>query len=316
MTRHNTDISKKDSFLKQLARDESSNADAAVLRNSMRRYASMSSVSALRTYAAALEDPDYSPAIRLALDYLAVARTTRGRAEEELSVAAFFGSGAATLLEGLRRSEIKDAVSLPAPLKIRTTFQEAVANRRSIRNFTGDRISLPVLSTILSAALGVTGTIRDEGSDVNIAVRAAPSGGGLWPIDLYLLPLQIGNLESKVYRYDTLRHALVPQCPLATRSAIVECFPTQGSSVKVSDTSVVLFLVARAWRSIVKYGPRGLRFAFHEAGAISEHVNLSVSALGFGSTDLANFYEDELNNALGFDGVNATVIHSIALGTI
>jgi nitroreductase len=57
-----------------------------------------------------------------------------------------------------------------------------------------------------------------------------------------------------------------------------------------------------------------MRHVFLEAGAIAEHVNLAAAALGIGSVDSSSFYDDEVHEALGIDGVFEALVHAQVLG--
>jgi hypothetical protein len=63
-----------------------------------------------------------------------------------------------------------------------------------------------------------------------------------------------------------------------------------------------------------KYGDRGLRFVFIEAGAIAENIHLPTVAFVYGSVDCASVHEDEIHDALGIDGGDEALIHAIVLG--
>jgi len=43
-------------------------------------------------------------------------------------------------------------------------------------------------------------------------------------------------------------------------------------------------------------------------------VNLAAAALGIGSVDSSSFYDDEVHEALGFDGVFEALVHAQVLG--
>ena len=86
-------------------------------------------------------------------------------------------------------------------------------------------------------------------------------------------------------------------------------------AIEQSDAAgVQLIFVISPWRSMRKYGPRGLRFAFQEAGAIAQQINLICTALGLASVESSSFYENELNEALKLDGIFETATHTMTVG--
>jgi SagB-type dehydrogenase family enzyme len=63
-----------------------------------------------------------------------------------------------------------------------------------------------------------------------------------------------------------------------------------------------------------KYGNRGLRFLFLEAGAMAQNIHLACEALGLGSFDCASVYDDEVHEALGIDGLHESLLHTVIIG--
>jgi SagB-type dehydrogenase family enzyme len=72
--------------------------------------------------------------------------------------------------------------------------------------------------------------------------------------------------------------------------------------------------VARPWRSMRKYGSRGVRYVFVEAGAIAQCVHLAAEALGVGTVDCASVYEDEAGDVMGIDGLFEQLVHTVVVG--
>jgi len=69
-------------------------------------------------------------------------------------------------------------VELPEPkLKSDTSIEEALFNRRSVREYSKEALSIEEVSQLLWAAQGIT---AEWGG------RTAPSAGGLYPLEVYL----------------------------------------------------------------------------------------------------------------------------------
>ncbi len=69
-------------------------------------------------------------------------------------------------------------------------------------------LTLPGMSRLLFAAYGITGAI--SGATRPTYLRAAPSAGGLYPAELYVVVKSWPGLEPGVYGFAPLSHALVP----------------------------------------------------------------------------------------------------------
>jgi SagB-type dehydrogenase family enzyme len=84
--------------------------------------------------------------------------------------------------------------------------------------------------------------------------------------------------------------------------------------ISLGRANVVFLLVGRPWKTMRKYGARGMRFLFLEAGAITQHINLAAVAAGFGSVECGSVYDDEVHEVLQLDGVYEAVLHSVVVG--
>src|SRR5574340_59920 len=90
-------------------------------------------------------------------------------------------------------------VSLPAPPMAGTmSLEEALAHRRSVREFSAGALTLAEISRLVWAAQGVTDSER----------RTAPSAGATYPLEVYLVAADVEGLVPGVYRYRPGLHRL------------------------------------------------------------------------------------------------------------
>jgi len=195
------------------------------------------------------------------------------------------------------------------------SVSEAIRQRRSVRTYTGEPVPLSWVATLAFAAEGVTHTTASGDSGVEMALRSAPSAGALYPVELRLAALRVTDLACAVYAYDAQRHELVTVGDETALDGLMESLAVADEIVMCSQAALVCLFVARPWRSMRKYGPRGMRHVFIEAGAMAENVNLAAVALGLGAVDCSSVYDDEAHEALGIDGVYEAVVHAQVLGT-
>ena len=100
--------------------------------------------------------------------------------------------GAATFQS---KSSSASVLRLPAPeQKGKMSLEQALARRRSVRDFTREGLTERELSQLLWAARGIT---HPEG------VRTAPSAGALYPLELYVASA-VG-----FFRYEARPHQLI-----------------------------------------------------------------------------------------------------------
>jgi SagB-type dehydrogenase family enzyme len=80
------------------------------------------------------------------------------------------------------------------------------------------------------------------------------------------------------------------------------------------NASLIIFITAIFERSVFKYGDRGYRFIFLEAGHVAQNINLVSNALGLGSVNIGGFFDREIDDFLDLDGVTHSTIYMIAIG--
>jgi SagB-type dehydrogenase family enzyme len=152
------------------------------------------------------------------------------------------------------------------------------------------------------------------GGQANLRFRTVASGGGLYPVDLYALCTGVRDLERGIYKYISTRDRIIRVADHEIVPKVLGCFAVPDDVIALSRATVVFLLVGRPWRSMRKYGARGMRFLFMEAGAISQNIHLATQALGFGSVDCASVYDDELHDVLAMDGTFQSLLHTVVVG--
>jgi SagB-type dehydrogenase family enzyme len=218
------------------------------------------------------------------------------------------------LVESARRAAKRNlnrpAVELPSPKVPELPLAEALRVRRTERSFGSDEITLRELATVLHAAYGVT---HSAGSEDEQPLRTVPSGGALYPLEVYVLLGRVRALEPGLYHLDPLRHALEVLSPgLSPLGALEEAavYPEI-----VAGCAATLLVTGMFWRSRFKYGLRGYRFALLEAGHLAQNVLLMCAGLGLAAAPLGGFYDRPVDELLGVDGVNESVLYAVCLGT-
>jgi SagB-type dehydrogenase family enzyme len=200
---------------------------------------------------------------------------------------------------------------LPPPRRPERSLWDAISGRRSHRAFGGGPLVADELSALLQAAYGITGSLESPSGAGNLPLRAVPSGGALYPLELYLAALDVEGLETGLYHFDPLRQCLEVLKTGLTREdvAALSTYP----EIVVGCAALVL-VAAVFGRTRFKYGLRGYRFALLEAGHIGQNLLLAATALGLGAVPLGGFYDRRTDEFLGLDGVNESTLYTIATG--
>jgi SagB-type dehydrogenase family enzyme len=161
------------------------------------------------------------------------------------------------------------------------SLEEALARRRSVREFSNKALSDQELSQLLWAAQGIT---HPEG------LRTAPSAGALYPLELY-----VANAAG-LYRYDPQRHELQRRSERDLRPSLCRAAQEQES---VREAPVVFVITAIYARTAQKYGQdRSPRYAHLEAGHAAQNLLLQAVALGLGAVPVGAFHDDLVQKVL------------------
>lgn len=201
-------------------------------------------------------------------------------------------------------------LALPRPEFPDVTLQRAIAERLSCRRFSGSPLSQVELSTILMAAYGRQDIIL-LGDQEHIE-RPVPSGGGLYPLELYLLSVRIDGLAPGIQHFNMFRHGLEKIRELELPyTLLADLFLGQPY---VAGAACVIIISAAVARSLWKYTDRGYRYILFEAGHVAQNINLMVTALGLGSFNIGGFFDDHLANLLNVPMEEEIPLYAVAIG--
>jgi SagB-type dehydrogenase family enzyme len=174
-------------------------------------------------------------------------------------------------------------IALPEPrLDGEVSLEQSLLGRRSTRSYTGEPLTLEEVSQLLWAAQGITNT---EGH------RTAPSAGGLYPLELYVVAGDVTGLEPGIYHYLPEHHELALVARGDIRSDLSEAALSQAW---VADGAISVVMTAVYERTTTKYGDRGIQYVHMEAGHAAQNLCLQATALGLGLVTVGAFYVEEL----------------------
>ncbi|TNF98640.1 MAG: SagB/ThcOx family dehydrogenase [Gammaproteobacteria bacterium] len=200
-----------------------------------------------------------------------------------------------------------ETLALPKPSFQGPSFENVLQNRRSKRNYSTTPLTMVQLSQLLFAAQGSTG------KSFNTLLRTSPSGGALYPFEIYPIVHNIEGLEPGIYHYDVRRHQLER---LMTGDIRREITAAGLQQEMLGEAAVVFILTAIFDRSRFKYGERGLRYIYMEAGHISQNIALQATSLGLGSVPMGAFLDEAVNHLLGLDGEQEAAIYLHPVGVL
>ncbi|WP_135828825.1 SagB/ThcOx family dehydrogenase [Halorussus halobius] len=191
---------------------------------------------------------------------------------------------------------------------------DVLDQRRSVRRYADAPVSLSTLSALLRYGCGVSGTVTDAAGNEK-ALRTYPSGGGLYPVELYPVVLDVDGVESGLYYYSVAEHGLrrLRTGDDGFSEAFEDALVT-SDQLNLADAPVVFVMTGAFWRSKSKYGPRGYRYVLQESGHLAQNLLLAAEALGLGGVPAAAFDDRKMNALLDVDGVDEAVVYAVGVG--
>ena len=198
------------------------------------------------------------------------------------------------------------AVPLPQPAPLTTSFDRLLIERRSTREFAGEPVTQNELAALLRAGYGITRGDREAQS-----FRSVPSGGALYPLELYPVVGAVEGLGEGIYRFDPLRECieLVRGDRKREELAAASVYPEI-----VGAAGITILVVAVFWRTRFKYALRGYRFALLEAGHVVQNILLAAASLGLAAVPLGGYYDRRVDDMLRLDGVDESTIYAVCVG--
>lgn len=205
-----------------------------------------------------------------------------------------------------RRYECVPRIALPASAALSCELTDVLARRRSAPVFGGGIIDLPTLAGVLRHAYGV---VRQPDGQPR---RGTPSGGALYPLDIYVLARRVDGLAAGLYHFDAFDSALA-----ALGSVDFDAVERLSLLPEITtDAAAVLVISASFWRSRFKYSQRSLRFVLIEAGHLAQNMLLLATGYQLTSRMFGGFIDDELTAMLpGHNGVDDAPVYMVMLGS-
>ena len=209
-----------------------------------------------------------------------------------------------TITRAGRTHDHRPSVGLPAPAPLAGRLDDVLARRRSSAAEVLRPVALDELAAIL---VGSYGASPRPGKPPR---RPVPSGGALYPLELYVAAATVRGLAPGLYHFQPFRRCLSLLAPLdwsRFRAALVDPSPLDTSAALVVVTAVF-------WRSRIKYGLRGYRFGLLEAGHLVQTIQLAATDLGLFALPVGGFFDRRLDQLLGVDSLDEAAVYAVALG--
>ena len=189
-------------------------------------------------------------------------------------------------------------------------LNEVLAKRKSEIQITSKKITLDKISALLSYSCGINWS--RELQDVTQSRRYYPSGGAMYPLEIYLFIYQTPEIEEGFYHYNVLRHTL---------EKMFEDTPAEllGTALfgQASEAPINLFITTVWNRTFQKYGDFGYQLILLEAGHVAQNLLLVATSLGLSAIPSMGFDAKIIEQVLDLtDADEENVIYSISVAAV
>jgi len=173
-------------------------------------------------------------------------------------------------------------IALPAPrLDSDVSLEETLQQRRSVRAYSKEPLTLEEIGQLFWAAQGIT---------YASGLRTAPSAGALYPLELY------AATDDGLYHYVPQGHRAQLRRVAGWRAALCRAALSQSAVCQAPAIFVVTAVYAR---TAGKYGERAERYVALEAGHAAQNLLLQAVALDLAAVPVGAFYDEQVQAALG-----------------
>lgn len=190
----------------------------------------------------------------------------------------------------------KKIINLGEPEKTGSmSLEQAIASRRSRREFLPEPLSLEQIGQLAWAAQG-----RGSGG----GYRTTPSAGATYPLELFIVT------ADGLFHYLPNGHALEQ---LADKDLRAELCSAAWGQEFIRNAPLTIVFAAEFQRTTVHYGKRGVRYVYMEAGHAAQNVHLQAEAMGLGSVAVGAFEDRSVGDVLSLpEGLES--IYMVTIG--
>lgn len=167
------------------------------------------------------------------------------------------------------------------------------------------------ISRILGCSYGLTAKIATMGSPLYL--RSAPSAGGLYPAEVYLISRGTEFLPAGLYSYQGQSHSLLLFWESDVWTHLQSaCF----WNPVLENTDIALVTSAIFYRSAWRYEDRAYRRIFLDTGHLLGNIELSASINDYRAHLIGGFNDSQMNELLYLDSEKESVMTVIPLADL
>ncbi len=189
---------------------------------------------------------------------------------------------------------------------------DAIRERRSRREYSGEPFTLEELSYLLWASQGISRIERDDQGKAIAQFRTVPSGGARHPFETYLVIERVRGVAPGLYRYLAVEHQLllIREEPELAKQVAAACY----GQAFIGNAAVVFVWSALPYRTEWHYGSIAQKLVAVDVGHVCQNLYLAAESLRGGVCAVLGYNQVRMDALLGLDGKDEFVIYLAASG--
>jgi putative peptide maturation dehydrogenase len=207
-----------------------------------------------------------------------------------------------------------DALKLPGAAAGR--MDEQLLQRYTGRNFDLQAsVPLDVAARLLQRTFGAQ-EVRRVGPHSSVLKKTSPSGGGLHPVEAFVLVQRVDGVAPGLYHYHPVNHELRPLRALDSEAAAALSRYMLADQHWLSGAPLQVVMVARLERSFWKYRnhQKAFRALALDAGHLSQTFYLLAAEAGMPAFITAAINDADIEKTLGLDHLRHAVVAMCGCG--
>jgi SagB-type dehydrogenase family enzyme len=206
------------------------------------------------------------------------------------------------LLDG-REIELPD----PGASWGKTPLASAIRSRRSLREYSPQPLSLAELAALLWATQGVDHVWKDV-----VTFRTVPSAGARHALETLLVVQHVDGLSPGLYQYLARENRLLGASSFSVTAS--ELAAACLGQKMIENAAVTFAWVAVRERMTWRYGERGYRYLYLDAGHVCQNLYLACEAVGAGGCAIGAYDDDATNALFRLNGRDRFVVYIASVG--
>lgn len=191
--------------------------------------------------------------------------------------------------------------------KSQIKLETAIKRRRSRKTFSTKELSKMELSKLLYYSCGVT----RRNKNLNLTRRAYPSAGARYPLEVYIVILQKGEMKEGLYHYNVKKHYL----EILILGNFKDTLKDSIVSKELADNAYLFLIITGIpSRASEKYPVINNKFVLLEAGHLAQNTYLIAETIGVGCCAIGYCDEGRMSKLLDIDLSYEKIIYLIAMG--